>query len=289
MSKERLIIIGMSSTAEHLFSFVEAHGLFEVVGFAVNRDYRDKDRFLGLPMYDLEGLKTLEGEIFDRVFVAVFWNALNSDRRKIYTQAKAMGLQCANVISPKASVYGRLMGDNIWVHDYAVIQNEAEINSDTMIMAHCMVGSGSKIGSHCFMGTKSTVAGGCAVGEQSFIGINSVVFDDRQVGQKCIVGACSAVKRDLPDFHVCKTRLESMQVKAYPPDVMESKLLFRENVRTPVDTDASTQYNRPTPNAQRPTLIFVLIRGNHKPCAEKGAGFFVAIKRQVQPSHLQAH
>ena len=68
-----------------------------------------------------------------------------------------------------------------------------------------------------FMGTKSTVEGGCAVGEQSFIGINSVVFDDRQVGQKCIVVACSAVKRDLPDFHVCKTKLESMQVKATFP------------------------------------------------------------------------
>lgn len=234
MSKERLIIIGMSSTAEHLFAFVKAHDLFEVVGFAVNREYRDKDSFFDLPVYDLEGLKAIEGEIFDRVFVAVFWNALNSDRRKIYTQVKAMGLQCANVISPKASVYGRLNGDNIWVHDYAVIQAGAEIGSDTMIMAHCLVGLKTKIGSHCFMGTKSTVAG-LSVGEQSFIGINSVVFDDRRVGKKCIVGACSAVKRDLPDFHVCKTRLESMQVKSYPPDVIESKLLFRENVRTPIE------------------------------------------------------
>ena len=108
------------------------------------------------------------------------------------------------------------------------------------------------------MGTKSTVAGGCTVGEQSFIGINSTVFDDTHVGRKCIVGACSAVKRNLPDYHACKTRLESMQVKAYAPEVIESKLLFRENVRTPLDINAESLYTRPTTNDQRPTLIFAL-------------------------------
>ena len=98
-------------------------------------------------------------------------------------------------------------------------------------MAYALVGSHAVIDSHVFMGTKSTVAGGCTIGEQSFIGINSTVFDDTHVGRKCIVGACSAVKRNLPDYHACKTRLESMNVKAYPPEVIESKLLFRENVR----------------------------------------------------------
>ncbi|MBQ9433698.1 MAG: hypothetical protein IJU26_05720 [Synergistaceae bacterium] len=231
MSKQRLVIIGRSSTAEQLYSFVKAHDLFEVKGFAVNRQYMNAESFLGLPVYELETLKAHEGEIFDVVFVAVFWNALNSDRRKVFEQVQAMGLECANVISPKASVYGELVGKNIWVHDYAVIQNDAEIHDDVMMMAYSLVGSHAVIGSHVFMGTKSTVAGGCTVGEQSFIGINSTVFDDTHVGRKCIVGACSTVKRNLPDYHACKTRLESMNVKAYPPEVIESKLLFRENVR----------------------------------------------------------
>ncbi|MBQ7154913.1 MAG: hypothetical protein IJR85_05100 [Synergistaceae bacterium] len=165
------------------------------------------------------------------MFVAMLWNALNSDRRKVYEQVKSMGLPCANVISPKASVYGELAGDNIWVHDYVVIQEGARISSDVMIMAHSMVGSRSQVGAHVFMGTKSTIAGGCTVGEQSFIGINSTVFDDTIVGRKCIVGACSFVKRNLPDCHACRTRVEAMNIKEYSPDEIESKLLFRENVR----------------------------------------------------------
>ena len=45
--KERLIIIGLSTTAEHVLSFVNYYDLFEVVGFAVNKDYKDAD-FLNL-------------------------------------------------------------------------------------------------------------------------------------------------------------------------------------------------------------------------------------------------
>lgn len=171
------------------------------------------------------------GHESDAVFVAMLWNALNSERRKVYEQVKALGLPCVNVISPKASVYGEIIGDNVWIHDFCVIQNGARISSDVMIMAHSMVGSNAKIGAHVFMGTKSTVAGGCTVGEQSFIGINSTVFDDTHVGRKCIVGACSFVKRNLPDYHACRTRAEVMNVKEYSPEEIESKLLFRENVR----------------------------------------------------------
>ena len=276
------MIIGTSSTAEHVYSFVRAYDLFEVKGFAVNRQYRNEESFLGLPVYELETLKEHEGTEFDVVFAAMLWNALNSDRRRVFAQVQAMGLECANVVSPKASVYGELAGKNIWVHDYAVIQNGAEIGDDVMIMAHAMVGSRSKIGSHVFMGTKSTVAGGCSVGEQSFIGINSTVFDDTHVGRKCIVGACSAVKRNLPDCHVCKTRLESMQVKAYAPEVIESKLLFRENVRTPLDTKPEGLYTRPTTNDQRPTTndqrpthIFALRPKNSALHSRLVQGFFV--------------
>ncbi|MBQ7154912.1 MAG: hypothetical protein IJR85_05095 [Synergistaceae bacterium] len=56
MSSKRLVIVGTSTTAEHLYSFVKAHDLFDVKGFAVNRQYRNKEEYLGLPVYELENL-----------------------------------------------------------------------------------------------------------------------------------------------------------------------------------------------------------------------------------------
>jgi len=97
------------------------------------------------------------------------------------------------------------------------------------MMAFTLIGAHCEIGSHCFFGAKSTVGGGCKIGEQTFVGINATIFDDRIVGRKCIVGACTALKRDLPNFSSCKTDIDSMLVKTYDENIVEEKLLFSEN------------------------------------------------------------
>ena len=57
---DNLIIIGLSSTARHVYSFVTYHKLFNVIGFAVNKGYHNSDTFNGLPVYDLESLNHQE-------------------------------------------------------------------------------------------------------------------------------------------------------------------------------------------------------------------------------------
>jgi acyl-[acyl carrier protein]--UDP-N-acetylglucosamine O-acyltransferase len=111
----------------------------------------------------------------------------------------------------------------ILIHDDAIIGTNVAMMAFTLIGAHC------KIGSHCFFGAKSTVGGGCKIDEQTFVGINATIFDDRIVGRKCIVGACTVLKRDLSDFSSCKTNIDSMIVKTYDENIVEKKLLFSEN------------------------------------------------------------
>ena len=93
-------------------------------------------------------------------------------------------------------------------------------------MAFTLIGAHTEIESHCFFGAKSTIGGGCKIGKQSFIGINSTVFDDTIIGEKCIVGACTAVKRNMPDYSLCKTSSTNTEIKQYSEDIIESKLLF---------------------------------------------------------------
>lgn len=99
-----------------------------------------------------------------------------------------------------------------------------------MMMARSLVGKNTVIGSHAFIGAGATVAGNCRIGEQSFIGINCVVFDATTVGKKCICGACSNVKRNLPDCSSIKSTSE-LNIKQYREDEVESKLMWQRNVR----------------------------------------------------------
>lgn len=228
---KNLIIVGLSTTSKSAYEFVQTHKLFNVIGFAVNQDYKNVETFKNLPVFSLENLFEEVGHPNFEVFVALLWNHLNSDRRKVYEYCKAKGYKLANLISPMAIVRSKLNGDNCWVHDFVVIQDDAVLESNIMIMAQSLIGASSHIHSHCFFGAKSLLAGGCIIGEQSFVGLGAIVFDDTHIGEKCIVGAGTSVKRNMPNYSKCIANSESVVFKQYTCDEIENKLVFTKNVR----------------------------------------------------------
>jgi len=228
---ENLIIVGLSKTARHAYSFIKDHNLFNVIGFAVNEQYKTESSFLGLNVYSLERLKEeVEHDDF-LVFVAMLWNHLNRDRKMVYDYCKKSGYRMANLISPLSSIRSELQGDNCWIHDYVVIQQDAKLGSDIAIMSGTLIGANTIVGSHCFFGAHSLLGGGSTVGEQTFVGLSSTIFDDTTIGKKCIVGACTAVKRNMPDFSKYVTPSDNIIIKQYTEEEVENKLVFSNNVR----------------------------------------------------------
>ena len=149
--KKDLIIIGLGTNARHVYEFVKYYDLFNVVGFAVNESYRDSKLFYGLPVFSLERLVEEYGSEDFVVFVALLWNHLNGDRKKLYDYCQDRGYEMINLISPKAVVRGTITGNNCWVHDFVIIQNDAVLESDIAIMAYSLIGADTKVGSHCFL------------------------------------------------------------------------------------------------------------------------------------------
>lgn len=228
---QKLVIIGTSTTAKTILEFVNKHRLYDVVGFAVDRAYLETDKYCGLPVFATEDLETIIDKQSDRLFVAVQWNRLNADRRKIYEKLKAQGYKFANLVSPYAVVNGTLKGDNCWIADMAVVDFGTEVGNDVFVKVGAMIGNDSNIADHCFIGAKSMVAGQVNIGEQTFVGISATIFDGTSIGKKCIVGACAAVKRDMPDYSLCKVPTGAVELRQYDADTIESKLMFSKNVR----------------------------------------------------------
>ncbi len=228
---DKLIIVGISSTSKHVYSFVKMYNLYEVVGFAVNEKYINCDEFCGLPVYALETLdqKFDKSEVY--LFVAMLWNKLNSERKNVYNYCKERGYKLANIVSPLASIRSEIKGDNCWIHDYVVIQNDSHIESNVMLMAFSLIGANTHVGAHCFFGAKSLLGGGGTIGEQSFVGINATIFDDTNIGKKCIIGACTPVKRNIPNYSKYVTASDNIVIKQYSEEEIENKLLFSKNVR----------------------------------------------------------
>ena len=242
--KHKLIIVGIGSNARQAHDFVRFHNLYEIAGFAVNREYYSEETYLGLPVLVLEDLRThfLMGEI--NLFVALGWNRLNADRRKVYEQLKREKYTFANLISPTAIIRGSIEGDNCWINDYVVIQSGAVIKSDTFIREHVVIGDNTVINEHCFVGIKSLIAGGCSIGEQCFCGIHSTIFDEVTIGKKCIIGGSAVVKRNMSDCSVCKTDTNNMVTLSYDETIIESKLMFSKNVRGVKEMNKTVQMDK---------------------------------------------
>ena len=205
--------------------------LYEVIGFAVNEKYKTESSFKGYPVFTLENLEEECGSDDFYVFIAVLWNHLNRDRKELYRYCQSKGYKMVNLISPYAVLRSELKGDNCWIHDFVVIQNDAVIEANVEIMAFTLIGANTYVGAHCFFGARSLLGGGCSIGEQSFIGINSTIFDDTNIGKKCIVGACTAVKRNLPDCSRYVTSSDNITIKQYTETEIEEKLVFSKNKR----------------------------------------------------------
>ena len=227
----KIVIVGTSVAASNIYKFIEKYKLFDVLGFAVNRDFKTEDTYLSKTVFELEKLGDIIDKAKDYLFVAIQWNRLNADRRKVYEQLKSEGYRFANLVSPLASINGRLEGDNCWITDFVCIDTDARICNNVFVKVGAWVGDHAWVDDHCFIGAKSTVGGGVKIGEQSFIGLGAIVFDDTTIGRKCIVGAATALKRNLPDFSVYKTASDNYVVKEYAEAEIEQKLLFRKNVR----------------------------------------------------------
>lgn len=229
--KEKLIIVGTSTTARHVYDFVKGYDLYEIIGFAVDDIYRNIDAFCDLPVFSIEKLNEIINKEEVKLFVAVLWNRVNSDRRVLYERLKREGYHFANLISPLAVIRGEVLGDNCWIHDYVIVQSGASVRDNCLLMAFALVGDFAILGSHCFMGTKSTVAGKCEIGEQTFIGISCTIFDNTKVGKKCILGACTTIKRNVDDYTIVKTAKDNVLVVKSDEENIENKLMFKKNVR----------------------------------------------------------
>lgn len=231
MSREKLIIVGTGSTARHALDFIRMYGLYDVIGFAVTKEFLTDHDFMQLPVYDIEKLH-LEIRYDFKIFVAILWNRLNSDRRLIFDLCDRLGYDFATLISPSAIISpSTTIGRNCWIHDLAIVQVGTTIEDDVFARVNAIILHDCHISAHTFIGARATIGAGSKIGRQTFIGINATIFDDTTIGDKCIIGAGTTVKRNVPSFARYSTTSENIVIKQYRPEEIETKLLHSKNIR----------------------------------------------------------
>ncbi|MGZ3402157.1 MAG: acetyltransferase [Phenylobacterium sp.] len=195
-----VVIFGMGQVAEVIHHYLTEEGGRNVVAFTVDAEYRNADEVLGLPVVDFAEVERRFPPATHEMFVAVSFKGVNKLREAKAAEAEAKGYQLASHVSPRASVWSRLVvNPNTIIMENNVIQPFVTIGRNVIMWSGNHIGHHSRIGDNCFIASHAVISGNCEIGANSFIGVNATLRDNIQIGASNVIGAGALILQSSPD------------------------------------------------------------------------------------------
>lgn len=221
MEKKKLVIIGVGETADIAYEYFTNDSSYEVVGFAVEKQYKNIEKFKGQDVICVEDIN----EIFPKddfyLFVAISSSKLNTVRQRIYENMKNLGYSFATYVSSHAFVWKNVeIGENSFVFENNTLQPGVKIGNNVILWSGNHIGHHSFIGSNSFVSSHVVISGYCTVGENVFLGVNSTIINNIKIGDYSFVGAGALIQKDVPCDSV-------IQEESSPYSKVASKRLFK--------------------------------------------------------------
>ena len=199
---KKLIIFGVGDVAELAYFYFSNESNYNVMGFAVDKEFMDKKIFHSLPVVAYEELPNKFPPNEYELFIAMSYAKVNKYSAEKYLQIKRLGYSLASFVSSKATNYAESIGENCFILEDNTIQPFVEIGNNVTLWSGNHIGHHSVIEDHCFITSQVVISGGCTIGELSFIGVNSTLRDHIEIGKSNVIGAGSLIMADSDDFNV---------------------------------------------------------------------------------------
>ena len=210
------MIVGDSLFAEIAHEYFEHDSPYEVVAFSVERAYRKRDHFRGLPVIPFEELAMTIDPSSCSVFVAVTYLQLNRVRTRLMEVARAQGFALASYVSSRAFVWQNVvLGEHCFVFEHNVLQPFVRIGSNCILWSGNHIGHHSAIGNNVFIASHAVISGSVQIGDNCFVGVNATLVNDVAVGADVWLGPHVVITRDVEPNTVWRpTRSERRSVDA---------------------------------------------------------------------------
>lgn len=194
----KLIIVGDSLFAEIAYEYFTHDSTYEVVAFAVEREYRERDELFGLPIIDFESITERFPPSEHSVYVALVYTQLNRLRARLAAASKELGYPLASYVSSAAFVWRNVqLGEHCFVFENNVVQPFVRIGDNVVLWSGNHIGHHSRIRDNCFISSHVVISGSVDIGENSFLGVNSTLVNDITIGCDTWLGPNVTLTRDV--------------------------------------------------------------------------------------------
>jgi len=213
----RVLILGAGGhaqvVADILLQAYRAGAKCKPIGFLDDDPTLIGTTIMGLPV--LGTITQLDEFDHDAVIVAIGDNRI---RARIFKSVQARGERIANAIHPAAvlapDVY---LGHGVMICAGVVVNTSTMIGDDVILNTGCTVDHHNRIGNHAHIAPGVHLGGNVTIGEGTLVGIGAVVIPQCTIGAWSVIGAGSAVTKNIP-AHSTAVGVPARVIKRNKPD-----------------------------------------------------------------------
>lgn len=211
---KRLVIIGAGEFAKIAYEYFTYDSSFEVVAFAVEKEFCDSSEINGIPLISIEDLYQQYSSNDCFVYVAITYTKLNQVRERIYLTLKGKGYKFATYISSRAFVWhNAVVGENTFIFENNTIQPFCKIGNNVVLWSGNHIGHRTLINDHCYLSSHIVVSGFCEIGERCFIGVNSSFADSVKIADDIFVSMGSGITRSFESSNIILKGYPALELK----------------------------------------------------------------------------
>ena len=197
---KKLVIIGTGEFGEIAYEYFTDDSEYDVVGFAVESEFRDKDELRELTVIDFDKIKDVYPPDQYYVFVAITYVKLNRVRRRLFKACKEMGYTCASYISSSSFFWKNAeIGENSFIFEDNTVQYHVKIGNNVILWSGNHIGHRTVIDDDVWLTSHVVVSGFCKIGSGSFIGVNASIGDNVCIAEDVVLGAGAVTVKNLTE------------------------------------------------------------------------------------------
>jgi sugar O-acyltransferase (sialic acid O-acetyltransferase NeuD family) len=200
---KKIIIIGNAITAEILYKYMELDNRYEVVAFAIEKEFILDNKLFDKDVIDINILANKYTPKEYSIVMAIGYNEMNQIREKLFDTVKELGYMIETYIHPDANIFNSYdIGEGSIVLANSTVEPFAKIGKNSVIWANCVVGHHSIVGDNCWIASGSVVAGSAKIEKNSFLGVNTTIVDKVKIGKFNMIGAGAMVSKNTKENEV---------------------------------------------------------------------------------------
>jgi len=206
---KKLIIFGNGKITEAVYNSMTDDKSFnyKIECFCVEKKYKKKNKFLGLPNYDFETIEKKFSPSEYLFFVAIGYQRLNQIREKIFNRAKKKGFKFVSYIHENHKQNLTLkVGKNCFLMKDSIIHPNVELEDNVFVWGGAVICHHSKLKKNSWLTAGSKIMGSSEIGENTFIAGGSLISHNVKIGKKSFIGANSLVIKNVSKNSVVITK-----------------------------------------------------------------------------------